>query len=30
MGWQHEVSLSDGLSRTYEWFLLNQRNIRET
>ena len=30
MGWQHEVSLSDGLSRTYEWFLLNQRNLRET
>ncbi len=30
MGWQHQVSLSDGLSRTYEWFLLNQRNLRET
>lgn len=30
MGWQHEVSLKDGLERTYEWFLLNQNNLRKS
>jgi len=28
LGWQYQVSLEDGLSRTYEWFLSNQNNIR--
>ena len=30
MGWQHKVSLKDGLDRTYEWFLLNQNNLRKS
>lgn len=30
MGWQHKVSLKDGLDQTYEWFLLNQNNLRKS
>jgi GDP-L-fucose synthase len=28
LGWQHQISLQDGLRRTYEWFLRNQDNYR--
>lgn len=28
LGWQYQVSLEDGLSRSYEWFLSNQYNFR--
>lgn len=28
MGWQSQISLADGLSQTYEWFLKNIENIR--
>ena len=28
LGWQYQVSLEDGLSRSYEWFLSNQHNFR--
>lgn len=28
LGWQYQVSLEDGLGRTYEWFLTNERDVR--
>tara|TARA_B110001450_G_C17655118_1_gene494862 strand:- start:1356 stop:2327 length:972 start_codon:yes stop_codon:yes gene_type:complete len=28
LGWQYQVSLEDGLCRSYEWFLSNQHNFR--
>ena len=28
LGWQYQVSLEDGLRRSYEWFLLNKHNLR--
>lgn len=28
LGWQHSISLSDGISQTYEWFLDNQSKAR--
>lgn len=28
MGWKANISLSDGLAATYEWFLANQANLR--
>jgi len=28
LGWQYQVSLEDGLRRSYEWFLSNQHNYR--
>ena len=28
MGWKANISLSDGLAATYEWFLANQENLR--
>ncbi len=28
LGWQYQVSLEDGLNRSYEWFLSNQHNFR--
>lgn len=28
LGWQSQVSLEDGLNRSYEWFLSNQHNFR--
>ena len=27
-GWKHKTSLKDGLTKTYDWFLENQNNIR--
>lgn len=29
LGWRYQVSLEDGLSRTYQWFLANQDNFRK-
>ena len=29
MGWQAEVSLKDGLAKTYEWFLAHQSHMRQ-
>lgn len=29
LGWQHKISLEDGLAQTYEWFLANQGNFRK-
>jgi GDP-L-fucose synthase len=28
LGWQYKVSLVDGLTRSYDWFLANQHNFR--
>lgn len=28
LGWQYKVSLEDGLTRSYHWFLANQQNFR--
>ena len=28
LGWQHKISLEDGLTQTYEWFKSNQQNYR--
>ncbi|MDB2504022.1 GDP-L-fucose synthase [Gammaproteobacteria bacterium] len=28
LGWQYQVSLEDGLIRSYNWFLANQHNFR--
>ena len=28
LGWQHQVSLEEGLECSYEWFLSNQHNFR--
>ena len=28
LGWQYQVSLEDGLIRSYDWFLANQHNFR--
>ncbi|MBL0711391.1 MAG: GDP-L-fucose synthase [Colwellia sp.] len=29
LGWQYQVSLEQGLTETYEWFLANQDNFRK-
>lgn len=29
LGWQYEISLEQGLTHTYEWFLANQDNFRK-
>ena len=29
LGWQYEISLEEGLVRTYDWFLANQDNFRK-
>ncbi|KUG10413.1 GDP-fucose synthetase [Elizabethkingia sp. HvH-WGS333] len=29
LGWKHEVSLENGISRTYQWFLNNINNFKE-
>jgi GDP-L-fucose synthase len=29
LGWQYKVSLEQGLTHTYEWFLANQDNFRK-
>lgn len=29
LGWRHQVSLEQGLSKTYQWFLANQENFRK-
>lgn len=29
LGWKHQVSLEDGISRTYQWFLENINNFKE-
>ncbi|MCG9952030.1 GDP-L-fucose synthase [Providencia rettgeri] len=29
LGWTYSVSLKDGLSQTYQWFLKNQHNFRK-
>lgn len=28
LGWQASISLSEGLNQTYEWFLINQEQLR--
>jgi len=28
LGWQYQISIEDGLTKTYEWFLSNQNNLR--
>lgn len=28
LGWQYRISLEDGLTRSYDWFLANQHNFR--
>jgi GDP-L-fucose synthase len=28
LGWQHRISLRDGIASTYEWFLQNQGSLR--
>ncbi|MDC3106339.1 GDP-L-fucose synthase [Gammaproteobacteria bacterium] len=28
LGWEYKVSLEDGLTRSYEWFVSNQNNLR--
>ena len=28
LGWNHQLSLEQGLKNTYQWFLKNQKNIR--
>jgi GDP-L-fucose synthase len=30
LGWQHEISLDDGLKRTYSWFKENINNLRSS
>lgn len=29
LGWKHKVSLEDGISKTYQWFLENINNFKE-
>lgn len=29
LGWKHQVSLEDGISKTYQWFLENINNFKE-
>ncbi|PKG84467.1 GDP-fucose synthetase [Colwellia sp. 75C3] len=29
LGWYHEISLTKGLEKTYDWFLLNQSSLRK-
>lgn len=29
LGWKQQVSLKDGIAKTYEWFLANAENIKE-
>ncbi|HAS8452261.1 TPA: GDP-L-fucose synthase [Vibrio vulnificus] len=29
LGWRYQVSLEQGLSKTYQWFLANQENFRK-
>ena len=29
LGWHYEISLEEGLTQTYEWFLANQDNFRK-
>lgn len=29
LGWQYKISLEEGLTQTYEWFLANQDNFRK-
>ncbi|EOT1824045.1 GDP-L-fucose synthase family protein [Vibrio vulnificus] len=29
LGWRYQVSLEEGLSKTYQWFLANQENFRK-
>ncbi|PSU34116.1 GDP-L-fucose synthase [Photobacterium phosphoreum] len=29
LGWRYSVSLEDGLTQTYQWFLANQNNFRK-
>jgi len=29
LGWQHKTELKDGLRKTYQWFLENEKNIRK-
>jgi GDP-L-fucose synthase len=28
-GWQHKISLKEGIEKTYQWYLENQKNIKE-
>jgi GDP-L-fucose synthase len=30
LGWRHRTPLSDGIASTYQWFLQNQADIRDT
>lgn len=29
MGWKHKTSLKDGLKKTYDWFLSNEKQLRK-
>ena len=29
LGWRYEISLEQGLAKTYQWFLVNQNNFRK-
>jgi GDP-L-fucose synthase len=29
MGWTHSTPLSDGIQKTYQWFLENINNFKE-
>ena len=30
LGWKYSTELEDGIKKTYEWFLENLNNLKET